>query len=270
MLGKFAFYEKRTQGHEELMVSFGKWMTFPLHLHAELELFWVQSGSLQVDTGTHTYILRAGDLAFFFPNIVHGYQSAGAGGQFFMAISAPSLLGELITTLVQYRPAQPILRAWQMHSDISYAMHRLCTDISGGREVRRALLHLMLARILEATELIPIGEPKAMDLTAQLIQYLWLHFRQPLTLDQVAHDLGVSRYHLSRGFSQRLGSSFSDYLNFLRLNEAQELLVSTDRNISDICFDCGFTSQRTFHRAFQKIYQTTPRHFRFSKQTSSD
>lgn len=105
-----------------------------------------------------------------------------------------------------------------------------------------------------------------MDLTTRLIEYLSLHFRQPLTLDDVAHDLGVSRYHLSRVFSQRLGSSFPDYLSFLRLNEAQELLSGTDRSVSDICLDCGFTSQRSFNRAFQKLFLTTPRQFRATRQ----
>lgn len=264
--GSRAFYESRRQRREELSVMCGEGMRFPPHLHPELELFWLQSGSLYIDGREDSVILEAGDFAFFFPNDVHGYRSAGDNDRYRMAICSSPLLGDLLPTLTKHRPAQPFLRASRLHPDISYAMRRLCLDTPDGREVRRALLHLILARILEAVELVPIGEPKAMDLTTRLIEYLSLHFRQPLTLDDVAHDLGVSRYHLSRVFSQRLGSSFPDYLSFLRLSEAQELLAGTDRSVSDICLDCGFTSQRSFNRAFQKLFLTTPRQFRATRQ----
>lgn len=260
--GSRAFFENRIQGREELSVACGDGMNFPPHLHPELELFWLQSGSLRVDTGTQSFSLEAGDFAFFFPNAVHGYQSGDEGGRFVMAIGAPSLLGDLLPTLRRYRPARPVLHASELHPDIPYAMERLCEELPDGREVHRALLHLILARILGAVELAPVGEPKAMDLTTRLIEYLSLHFRQPLTLDTVAHELGVSRCHLSHVFSQRLGSSFTDYVSFLRLNDARELLSGTDRSVSEICLDCGFTSQRTFNRAFQKFYLTTPRQFR--------
>ena len=262
--GGRAFFENRIQRREELTVVCGDGMNFPPHLHPELELFWLQSGSLRIDTGTHSFSLEAGEFAFFFPNAVHGYQSDG--GRFVMAIGAPSLLGDLLPTLRHYRPARPILHVSELHPDITYAMYRLCEEQPDAREVRRALLHLILARILGAVELTPVGEPKAMDLTTRLIEYLSQHFRQPLTLDTVARELGVSRCHLSHVFSQRLGSSFTDYVSFLRLSDAQELLSGTDRSVSEICLDCGFTSQRTFNRAFQKFYFTTPRQFRVQCQ----
>lgn len=257
-----AFYEKRGNWRDELTVSRGGSFSFPLHLHPELELFWLQSGELCSETGTQSIPLAAGDLAFFFPNAVHGYQSAGGNGQYVMLIAVSSLLGDLLPTLTRFRPAVPVLRAAALHPDAAYALRRLAEDGSGGGEVRRALLHLILARILEAAELVPIGESQEGNLTTRLMEYLSLHFRQPLTLDDAAHALGASRFHLSRVFSQQLGSSFSDYLSFLRLNEAQELLLGTDRSVSEIALDCGFSSQRTFNRAFQKLFRTTPRQFR--------
>lgn len=151
--GSRAFYESRRQRREELSVMCGEGMRFPPHLHPELELFWLQSGSLYIDGREDSVILEAGDFAFFFPNDVHGYRSAGDNDRYRMAICSSPLLGDLLPTLTKHRPAQPFLRASRLHPDISYAMRRLCLDTPDGREVRRALLHLILARLLaEARE----------------------------------------------------------------------------------------------------------------------
>ena len=93
--------------------------------------------------------LEPGDLAFFFPNTVHAYQSGGEGSHI-MLIAASSLLGDLFPTLTRFRPAEPVLRAAALHPDMGYAIQRLSREGVGGQEVRRALLHLILARILEA------------------------------------------------------------------------------------------------------------------------
>lgn len=151
--GSRAFYESRRQRREELSVMCGEGMRFPPHLHPELELFWLQSGSLYIDGREDSVILEAGDFAFFFPNDVHGYRSVGDNDRYRMAICSSPLLGDLLPTLTKHRPAQPFLRASRLHPDISYAMRRLCLDTPDGREVRRALLHLILARLLaEARE----------------------------------------------------------------------------------------------------------------------
>ena len=265
MPGERAFYENRGNYRDQMTLVHHRNFSFPLHLHPELELFWLQSGALCIETGSQSIPLEPGDLAFFFPNTVHAYQSGGEGSHI-MLIAASSLLGDLFPTLTRFRPAEPVLRAAALHPDIVYAIQRLSREGVGGQEVRRALLHLILARILEASELVPVGEPQESGLTTRLMEYLSLHFREPLALDDAARALGVSRYHLSRVFSQRIGSSFSDYLSFLRLNDAQELLLGTDRSISDIALDCGFLSQRTFNRAFQKLFRTTPRQFRAERR----
>lgn len=88
------------------------------------------------------------------------------------------------------------------------------------------------------------------------------NFRQPISLESLSKELGVSKYHLSHVFSERLHTGFNEYLNFLRLSEAIGLLSTTQDSITDICMSCGFSSQSTFNRAFLNRFSITPRQYR--------
>ena len=69
----------------------GEGMRFPPHLHPELELFWLESGSLYIDGREDSVILEAGTSPFL-PNDVHGYRSAGDNDRYRMAICSSPLL----------------------------------------------------------------------------------------------------------------------------------------------------------------------------------
>ncbi|MNE93692.1 HTH-type transcriptional regulator YesS [compost metagenome] len=52
--------------------------------------------------------------------------------------------------------------------------------------------------------------------------------------------------------------SFISYLNHIRVNKAEEMLLNTDKSIIDIALDCGFTNVRTFNRVFKQFRHNTP------------
>lgn len=88
------------------------------------------------------------------------------------------------------------------------------------------------------------------------------HFKEEITLDMMARDLGVSKYVLSRVFSATFHKNYNQYLNEQRMNYVISLLECSDEPITDICLDAGFQSQRTFNRVFQEMYKMSPREYR--------
>lgn len=259
-----AFYEFRQNKEQEIQISREQGINFPPHLHEDLELIWVQQGCVRVMVGTQWKELTPGGFAAVFPNTIHAYQSEGEGNLFTMAICRPSLLGEDLPRLTHHVPVCPFLEEEQLHPDIPYAMEGIFRQMQQApdREIFRALLRLILARLFTSLELVQMDEPKSIDLTSRLVEYLSKNFLSTLSLEKVAKELGVSRCHISHIFSSRLKTSFSEYLHFLRLGYACELLQNTDKSISDISLDAGFSSQRTFNRAFQKRYGVSPRTYR--------
>ena len=101
-----------------------------------------------------------------------------------------------------------------------------------------------------------------MDLTGSLVHYLSQNFQKPLSLDTVARDLGVSKYHLSHVFSEKIGQSFSSYLASIRVDCACALLAGTNRSVTEIAAESGFESQRSFFRAVGARCGMTPRAYR--------
>lgn len=266
-----AYYEERYNTGSELQISEGDSMVFPPHLHNDLELFLVRDGSYQITVGDTCREVGENTLAVIFPNTIHAYQCKVPGSGYIIAVCSPALLGDALSRLTRFRPACPFLQGQDLHRDILYAMQGLCEQsrTEPDREIYRALVRLILARCFSRMELLPLQEPHTVDLTGNLVRYLSCNFQKPLSLDTVARELGVSKYHLSHIFSSRLHTSFSEYVNFLRLNLARELLLTTDQSILELGLACGFSSQRTFNRVFQIHMGMSPRQYRELKSVAS-
>ena len=72
----------------------------------------------------------------------------------------------------------------------------------------------------------------------------------------------MSPSSFSRFFKLRTGKSLSDYILDIRLGFAARMLVDSTKNISEICFECGFNNISNFNRIFKAKRGVTPREFR--------
>ena len=85
---------------------------------------------------------------------------------------------------------------------------------------------------------------------------------EAVTLKEVAEYCGLSYNHFSASFKKAVGKSFSDYLNLIRINEAEKILISTEKSITDIAFSCGFSSASHFISRFKAQKGVTPNQLR--------
>ena len=81
-------------------------------------------------------------------------------------------------------------------------------------------------------------------------------------LTEAAASCGFSPSHLSRLFHGSTGMTFQEYVTRCRLQKASSLLLTTEHPVTHIAFDSGFQSISQFHRAFRRVYATTPREYR--------
>jgi AraC-like DNA-binding protein len=92
--------------------------------------------------------------------------------------------------------------------------------------------------------------------------HLQNHFHEQITLKQVADLVFMSESNFCKFFKKATGTTFSDYLNDLRINDACHLLLSTEDTVGKIAQDSGFESLSYFNRVFLKKKQLTPSVFR--------
>ncbi len=87
-------------------------------------------------------------------------------------------------------------------------------------------------------------------------------YADPLDIREVATVAHVSEAHFIRCFRATFGETPHRYLQRRRVERSMFLLRETDRSVTDICFDVGFTSLGTFSRTFREIVGETPSHYR--------
>jgi AraC-like DNA-binding protein len=104
-------------------------------------------------------------------------------------------------------------------------------------------------------------------LISSAVNYIQEHLDEELTRDQVAECTGMSSTHFSRLLKQIYGHSFTDFVVYLRVERARELLVRTEKSLVQICMECGFNDQSYFTRAFQKRTGRPPGEYRKYKRS---
>ena len=87
-------------------------------------------------------------------------------------------------------------------------------------------------------------------------------YAEPLDVPAVAAVAHISPAHFSRSFRAVFGETPHHYLQRRRVERSMFLLRETDRNITDVCLDVGFTSLGTFSRTFRDIVGETPSDYR--------
>jgi AraC-like DNA-binding protein len=91
-------------------------------------------------------------------------------------------------------------------------------------------------------------------------------YSNPLTLDQIARESGMSRYHFSRVFKSYTGHSFKEYLNHKRIEAAKHLMTQEGMNVSQACFRVGYNNVSYFSQLFKSHEGMLPSTFLKNKK----
>ena len=245
-----------------LLLTSGFPHQFPEHLHGQLEMTGLISGEACVTVEGKTYAMRAGDLCFCFPGVIHGYGSV-ENPVGWMLIADPKHFPDFSEVLEENRPRNPVVHVNDLPEDVAFCMQRLREESIQpiNEPAVRGYVQVLLAKTMPKMQL--AEEPvKHSDVAYQIMRYLSKHFTEPVSVADMAKALNISRSHISHTFSNRLHTNFRTYVNVLRTDLACKLLRGTDFNITRIAYECGFETQRTFNRAFQEQCGMTPKEYR--------
>ncbi len=108
-----------------------------------------------------------------------------------------------------------------------------------------------------------------MSVTARALWYIESHLGGDLSLESIARDVGVSRYHLSRAFSAATGCGLALYVRARRLSEAAKALLNGAPDILAVSLDSGYSSHEAFTRAFRQHFGLTPEQARAQRPTTN-
>lgn len=103
---------------------------------------------------------------------------------------------------------------------------------------------------------------KGKELTDRVFQYIFDHFTEEISLEQVAGVAGISKSAFSHFFKKRTGKTYSLFINELRISHSIKLLNNTEKSIAEICFESGFNNLSYFNRVFKNNQKLSPKEYR--------
>ncbi|KEI09828.1 chemotaxis protein CheY [Clostridium sp. K25] len=94
------------------------------------------------------------------------------------------------------------------------------------------------------------------------IDYIYDHYKEDITLEDIANICSISPCYFSRVFKKELGVNFITYINKMRIDEAKKILINSNETINNISFKMGFDNCGYFIKVFKKIIGVTPKKYR--------
>lgn len=92
--------------------------------------------------------------------------------------------------------------------------------------------------------------------------YINARLSSPPNLTEIAKAVGVNEFKLKYGFKEMFHTTIFSYLTEKRLNLAKQYLLDSDKTLSEIAADLGYSSTQHFHNQFKKKFDKTPKSFR--------
>jgi len=123
-----------------------------------------------------------------------------------------------------------------------------------------AQVMIYLNRLTEQTGQESESRAVSDSLVYRVMQYINAHYGENLTLDLLAREFFISKYHLSREFNRVVGTSVHRYVTQKRLAVAKQMMTDGAAS-SAVCQRCGFGDYSSFYRAFKAEYQISPKEF---------
>ena len=255
------------------------------HLHNNIEIIVVNNGTITCSAGGSEFELHARDVCFINLKQLHSlYTNDGEECNHLVLNVGISLLMQHPLIYEKYiKPmledtsfshilfngdSGPASEIASLISDIGELLH----SASCGYELKLiALVHLLFYQLYLAYTNEPSKIP--MDNNAftgqKMIEYIYRHFNEELTLDDIANAGSVSRSQCAKLFKKYTGLSPMSFLNKHRLEISLKLLRGTAKSVAEIASFCGFFDQSYFNRMFLREYGCTPLTYRKSGWVNS-
>jgi AraC-like DNA-binding protein len=165
----------------------------------------------------------------------------------------------------------PFDQSWEYTGKAAQLGAQMMEEIRTLNGVPRLLKFLQLIHLLATTlerrplgtaDYVPSLNPSAVELIERAIRIILSSLPAGVGLEEISSQVGMSPTAFSRYFKRNVGHTFVAYARKLRISDARRLLAETDRPITDLCFDVGYSNISNFNRSFLKECGMTPSAYR--------
>lgn len=249
----------------------------PWHWHPAVELFYIESGTLEYTTPKGTWRFPPGSGGFVNANILHCSRVIPSGEPAIqkLHIFDPQLLSGSRESRMETLYILPLIASSQEIIPLfpeNPAHFPILENIRQGFSLQSQDFgyEFRLRDTLCAIWLQLLGLPLCFDQAAhttdrqikELMIYIHQHYAEKLSVQRLADHIHISKRSCFRLFRENLHMSPTDYLRDYRLRQACGLLANTDSSITEIGYACGLGSASYFGKCFSRALGCTPAQYR--------
>lgn len=243
-----------------------------LHAHDFSELFYIIGGKGQFIVEAERLEVRADDLLVVNPHAVHTELSLGTHPLEYIVLGIEGLafhMGE------GRNDSYFKMHFDQGNEELKYLLRMLLREVQGTDAERimicQNLLNVLLLQMLRHQTIAFSNVPakNASKECAAVRRYIEDHFKESLTLDELAEKAHLNKFYMSHEFKDTYGLSPINYLIECRVSESKYLLLDTNYSLSEIAAIVGFSSASYFSQSFKRVAGITPNDYRKKKKMSA-
>ncbi len=285
----FEYIDTLTSPYEAFPVVPG-YDGFPVHSHWHyyMEIIIMISGKISVVCDKDNYTLSAGDVFVFCPKSIHsvsaynnedfkyGVLKFDVGRLSVPGSSTPSM--RLLFEAATRTPGLSLhFKANELHSDIILKLYEGCEKeleaLSYGYDM---ILHSSICLLL--IELVRVMKKRGFNTDSALAgtggnttidtitEYIDSHSSEHLIISDLADMCNMSYSYFAKSFKQIYGRSCKEYLEFVRISKAEDLLLYTDFDLTYISLETGFADCSHLIKTFKKWKNITPKQYRLKRK----
>lgn len=246
----------------------------PLHWHEEIELLYQLNGRSDIQIDEKKYQIQNKLLTVINSRQVHSVHTYSDTSMFICVHISKKLIEKYIPDIDLYRiycipddiPDSQFPEYLSVCRQMEDLLRLYITDKLAWQMESEGIILQVLAQLIRhfsrksAPDEIGLSsaDRTSFNRIRDVITYVEEHFREPISLQDIACHLSLGREYFCRFFKKNMGMSFLRYLNEVRISHVYRDLEQTDAPIAEIAEKNGFHNQKLFNRTFREVYGCTP------------
>lgn len=246
---------------------------YPIHYHLDVDFIYVLKGEIFLKNVCHHYLLKEGDVFTNSGHEIHGLTATDeenvvaiiqVSNRFFTQYF-PSLMKACFMTYINNdTPGKPdILQKMLLHILLDYSKRSFNYKSNCIDQMIEVIKYLNQHYNLFAFEDQVVvnfrnDNPVVVERISRIINYVYANHASKITLEELAESEHLSTYYISHLIRDYIGINFQEFLCFARVEMSEILLLETDRKISAIARDVGFSTTAYYDKFFSKWFGHSP------------
>ncbi len=254
----------------------GRTFQIPVHWHDELEIIYVKSGFLSVNISGENYIGKTGDAFVVSPGNLHLMGSHTGTVDYFTFLFPLKYISFRTDDMSDDKLLEPLNSGHLMISPrINDTAKELCEQLievymSKSESKITAQIKTKIILLQFILEMWKKGFVIENDISGrntvekEMVSYIQQNFTRKISLKEFGEQFHLSEKYISQYFKKHFHITLSQYITYLRLEHAKQLLQDTDIPVTEIAMQSGYQNVSYFIRSFKKTYEVSPLKYRKS------